>query len=60
VRLSVGGGLQVVAPFGLADLLDGVWRRNPARVTTQEYQRRLGRKDPAGRWPGVRVLPDPG
>lgn len=55
VRRGDHGSLQLLAPHGLDDLLDGVWRRNPTRVTPEEYERRLRRKDPAARWPGVRV-----
>jgi uncharacterized protein len=33
VRLRDDGALEVAAPFGLDDLLDGVWRANFARVT---------------------------
>jgi hypothetical protein len=55
VRLDDLGAIEVIAPFGLDDLLDGVWRRNPTRVTLEEAQRRLARKKVAERWPGVRV-----
>jgi hypothetical protein len=56
VQLTVGGDMAICAPHGLDDLLDGVWRRNPARVTRQEYARRLARKAPSRRWPAVRVV----
>jgi uncharacterized protein len=56
VRLRADDGLEVVAPCGLADLLDGVCRRNPRRVTVAEYRRRLVRKRVAQRWPKVVVL----
>ena len=56
VTLSDHGEIRVGAPYGLDDLLDGVWQRNPRRVTPHEYRRRLSRKDPARRWPGVRVV----
>jgi hypothetical protein len=55
VRYGEDGSLLLLAPHGLDDLLDGVWRRNPTRVTPEEYEHRLRRKDPAARWPGVRV-----
>jgi hypothetical protein len=55
VRYGEDGSLLLQAPHDLDDLLDGVWRRNPTRVTAEVYERRLRRKDPAGRWPGVRV-----
>jgi hypothetical protein len=56
VRLRADEGLDVVAPCGLADLLEGVCRRNPRRVTVQEYRRRLVRKRVAERWPKVVVI----
>ncbi|MGY0003795.1 nucleotidyltransferase family protein [Micromonospora sp. I033] len=57
VRLDAAGTLHVCAPLGLDDLLDGVWRRNPRRVTVELSRARLARHDPARRWPGVRILP---
>jgi hypothetical protein len=56
VRLDGDGEIEVLAPFGLADLLDGVWRRNVARVTDAEWQARLDRKQPGRRWPAVTVV----
>lgn len=60
IRLSTGGELEILAPYGLDDLLDGVWRPNPKRVTEREARRRLLRKDPARRWPAVHVVGSPG
>jgi hypothetical protein len=51
--------LEVLAPCGLHDLLEGVCRRNPRRVTVEEYRRRLERKRVGERWPRVLVLRDP-
>jgi hypothetical protein len=51
VCLQPDDGLEVSAPCGLADLLEGVCRRNPSRVTMQEYRRRVVRKRVAERWP---------
>jgi hypothetical protein len=36
VRLERTGSIEVLAPHGLDDLLDGVWRWNPTRVTVAE------------------------
>ncbi|HEY3505536.1 MAG TPA: nucleotidyltransferase family protein [Actinocatenispora sp.] len=58
VRLGDAGGIEVCAPCGLDDLLDGVWRRNPARVTPAESRRRLARQ--RGRWPGARIAESDG
>jgi uncharacterized protein len=56
VRLEEDDTLTITAPLGLDDLLDGVWRSNPVRVTPDEAARRLAKKDPGKRWPGVRVV----
>lgn len=50
-------GLDVCAPHGLADLLDGVWRRNPARVSMDNSAVRLARHRVTERWPSVTVIP---
>lgn len=57
VRLDDAGRVGVCAPLGLTDLLAGVWRRNPRRVTTDVSVERLERHHPARRWPAVRVVP---
>lgn len=59
VRLRPTGELEVCAPYGLADLLGGVWRHNPARVGVTLSRQRLARHRPAQRWPGVTVI-EPG
>jgi uncharacterized protein len=56
VRLEPDGRLRVVAPHGLDDLLGLVHRRNPARVSVEEYERRLASKRIRERWPLVQVL----
>jgi uncharacterized protein len=48
-------GIDVCAPHGLSDLLDGVWRVNPIRVTPAISQERLARQRVRARWPRVRV-----
>lgn len=47
---------DILAPLGLDDLLNGVWRHNPVRCTVEEARRRLAAKDVPTRWPGVRVV----
>jgi uncharacterized protein len=56
VRIRAGG-VDVCAPHGLADLLCGVWRMNPARVTPEISMTRLARQRVRARWPGVTVIP---
>lgn len=55
-RRRASAAVDVLAPHGLDDLLDGVWRRNPRRVSEEESAARLARKNPSQRWPGVRVV----
>jgi uncharacterized protein len=55
-RLTGDDRLDLVAPYGLDDLLGLVHRRNPARVSVEEYERRLRTKRITERWPRVRVL----
>jgi hypothetical protein len=57
VRLDQADHLAVCAPLGLTDLLAGVWRRNPRRVSLDRSLARLARHKPAERWPGVQVIP---
>ena len=56
VRLDDRDGLLVCAPHGLDDLLDGVWRWNPHRVTVERARIRLADYAPAQRWPKVQVI----
>ena len=57
VHLYPDDELEVTAPWGLRDLLTGVCRRNPERVSVEEYRRRLEAKQVAVRWPRVRIIP---
>ncbi|MGI9005457.1 MAG: nucleotidyltransferase family protein [Streptosporangiaceae bacterium] len=56
VRLGQDGSLEVCAPLGLRDLLDGVWRWNPRRVSAGFARQRIARHQPGTRWPGVTVI----
>lgn len=53
VRLRSIGGLEVIAPYGLTDLLDGIWRWNPRRVPRSRSDQRFREKRIADRWPLV-------
>lgn len=57
VRRTGPDGLEVCAPLGVDDLLGGVWRRNPRRVSLAQSRARLARHRPATRFPGVTVIP---
>ena len=56
VRLLADDRLQVVAPCGLDDLFGMVCRRNPRRVSVDQYHRRLREKRAAERWPRVVIV----
>jgi uncharacterized protein len=56
VRLEVDDELVIVAPFGLDDLLGLVHRRNPTRVSVEEYKQRLATKRIAEHWPRVKIV----
>jgi hypothetical protein len=56
VRLLFDDDLLVVAPHGLDDLLDGICRHNPTRVSARFYARRQAAKGWPARWPRVRYL----
>jgi uncharacterized protein len=49
-------GIEVCAPHGAADLLNGVWRVNPIRVTPAVSRARLSRQRVEVRWPRVQVV----
>ncbi|HEY7325172.1 MAG TPA: nucleotidyltransferase family protein [Streptosporangiaceae bacterium] len=58
VRLtSASTSMEVCAPHGLDDLLDGVWRVNPVRVTPEISVARLARQRVHARWPRVTIVP---
>jgi len=56
IRLLADQSIVVVAPFGLEDLFGLVCRRNPRRVTVEQYRARVENKHIAQRWPRVRIL----
>ena len=49
--------IDVCAPHGLDDLVRGIWRRNPARVTVEHSRERLARQRIRQRWPKIKVIP---
>ena len=56
VRLGTDDVIEICAPLGIADLLNGVWQRNPRRVDIQRSLARLARHQPSARWPRVSVI----
>lgn len=59
LRLT-GSGIAVCAPYGLDDLLDGVWRHNPVDISLERSLARLRRHRIQQRWPRVTVVPPAG
>ena len=57
VRLAPDDRLVVFAPLGLSDLLHMTLRRNPRRVSIDEFERRVAEKRILERWPLVRIAP---
>ena len=56
VRLLPDDSLHIVAPFGLDDLFQMILRRNPVRVTLEQFQQRLQDKQIRQKWPLVKVM----
>jgi hypothetical protein len=56
IRLLAHDRIEVVAPCGLDDLFGLICRRNPRRVTDEQYRRRVANKRIAKRWPRVQIL----
>lgn len=56
VKLLPDDHLQVVAPFGLDDLMGLRLKRNPTRVPVEEYHRRIKAKRIRERWPQVTIF----
>src|SRR4051812_49335492 len=57
VRLLPDGDLFVVAPYGLDDLLGGVCRHNPTRVSREFYEQWLAERGHwHQRWPRLRSI----
>jgi hypothetical protein len=48
--------IQVIAPYGLDDLLNIVLKRNPRRVTEEIFEKRLIQKNMAERWPKMSII----
>jgi len=55
VRLLPDDSLYVIAPFGLSDLFQMVPRRNPTRVSRDEFRHRCRDKAIQSKWPRVQL-----
>ncbi|HJT58047.1 MAG TPA: nucleotidyltransferase family protein [Ktedonobacteraceae bacterium] len=58
VRLLPTDEIHIVAPCGLSDLFNMVLRRNPCRVTHEQFIQRLHAKQILRKWPHVQVIYD--
>lgn len=58
VRLLATDQIHIVAPYGLSDLFNMVLRRNPCRVTREQFAQRLHSKQILRKWPRVQVIYD--
>ena len=56
IRLLPDDGLLVEAPCGLEDLFGMILRRNPRRVTPEEFRRRARDKEIRRKWPQVKII----
>jgi uncharacterized protein len=56
VRLCADDSIEAAVPYGLEDLFGLICRRNPRRVTVEEYHRRIQAKAMAVRWPGLQIV----
>jgi hypothetical protein len=56
IRLEKDNSLFVVAPFGLDDLFKIILRRNPRRVSLQQFRQRIIEKRIQEKWPMVTIL----
>ncbi len=58
VRLLATDEISIVAPCGLTDLFNMVLRRNPCRVTREQFVQRLHSKQILRKWSHVHVIYD--
>ncbi|HLZ59541.1 MAG TPA: nucleotidyltransferase family protein [Ktedonosporobacter sp.] len=58
VRLLSTDEIYIVAPCGLSDLFNMILRRNPCRVTREQFAQRLHSKQIVRKWPRVQVIYD--
>ena len=58
VRLLATDEISIVAPCGLTDLFNMVLRRNPCRVTREQFVQRLHAKQILRKWSHVHVIYD--
>lgn len=58
VRLLSTDQIHIVAPCDLSDLFNMVLRRNPCRVTQEQFVQRMYSKHILRQWPRVQVIYD--
>lgn len=56
VRLDAAGELEIIAPFGVEDLVNLVVRKGCRFEDEEEYRNRIRRKRWAEKWPNLRII----
>jgi uncharacterized protein len=56
IRIGEGGGLDLLAPFGLEDLFELRLRHNPAQSGPEIFNQRVQTKRWLSRWPELRLV----
>jgi hypothetical protein len=56
IKMSIGNGIDIIAPFGLDDLFAMIIRRNTKRVSYRIYMERIRSKNYQQRWPKVQTV----
>ncbi|WP_434776878.1 nucleotidyltransferase family protein [Neisseria sp. Ec49-e6-T10] len=56
IKLSEDNTLDIIAPFGLTDLLNMIIRWNPTRISRGYYEQRIKEKQYVNRWPKVTII----
>lgn len=56
IKLNSNNELDIIAPFGLTDLLQMIIRWNPTLVDYSFYQKRIQQKQYSTQWPKVKII----
>ncbi|WP_077927799.1 nucleotidyltransferase family protein [Wohlfahrtiimonas populi] len=56
IKLNNNNELDIIAPFGLADLLQMIIRWNPTLVDYAYYKKRIQQKQYSAQWPKVKII----
>lgn len=56
IKLNSNNDLDIIAPFGLTDLLQMIIRWNPTLVDYSYYKKRIQQKQYSAQWPKVKII----